>query len=156
RAVDVTDNRGSLAAGTQGETKDAFSCKELLSNIRHNQRIIKDNIFTTERGLDFYKYLLGRDFKTRIKNLGPRDHWIDVGAGQANAMFDLFVDSYLWNEPPLASLPYMTAITVTKPGVRPTRERMAFLSFRRFNFLVGKYLQDYKSGEIPKADLVTD
>jgi SAM-dependent methyltransferase len=148
--------RSSLAAGARGEAKKALSCKELLSNIKYNERIIKNNVFTTERGLGFYKYLLGRDFKARIKKLGPRDHWIDIGAGQANAMFDLFIDSYLWNEPQLASLPNMTAITVTKPGVRPTKERTAFLNFKKFNYLVGKYLHEYKSGEIPKADLVTD
>jgi SAM-dependent methyltransferase len=145
-----------LSAGAESEAKKALSCRELHANIKHNERVIKNNIFPTERGLGFYKYLLGRDFKAQVRKLGPRDHWIDVGAGEANAMFDLFIDSYLWNEPLLESLPNMTAITVTKPGVRPTRERTAFLNFRKFNYLVGKYLQDYKSHEIAKADLVTD
>ena len=61
----------------------AGSCKELLANLKHNERIIRNNVFTTERGLEFYKYLLGRDFKARVRKLGPRDHWIDVGAGEA-------------------------------------------------------------------------
>jgi SAM-dependent methyltransferase len=145
-----------LSAGSQSEAKNALSCKELLANIKHNERIIRKNVFTTERGLEFYKYLLGREFKARVRKLGPRHHWIDVGAGEANAMFDLFIGSYLWNEPPLEILPNMTAITVTEPRVRETKQRKAFLNFKKFNYLVGKYLQNYKTCEIPKADLVTD
>jgi SAM-dependent methyltransferase len=150
------DARDSLSAGNRGEAKEALSFKEFLANIKHNERIIRNNVFTTERGLEFYKYLLGRDFKARVRKLGPRDHWIDVGAGEANAMYDLFIASYLWDEPPLEMLPNMTAITVTEPRVPQTKQRKAFLSFRKFNYLVGKYLQNYKTREIAKADLVTD
>jgi SAM-dependent methyltransferase len=41
-------------------------------------------------------------------------------------------------------------------GTKLSIARKAFLTFRKCNYLVGRYLQNYKTREIPKADLVTD
>lgn len=136
---------------------DFPGCPELLEKgLKQNARTVEKSAFITGRGLYEYRQYLGRDFATVLKSLGSRSHWIDVGAGDAEAMHDLYSE-YRERKIPLSQLPFMTAVTKARSaefwqGIY----RRAVFRFDKFEYLVGKYIQEYSASQIAKADLVTD
>src|SRR5262249_40488739 len=46
--------------------------------------------YVTNRGLSDYKGLLTSDFCDRLSSLGSSDRWLDIGAGEGQAMLDYY------------------------------------------------------------------
>jgi SAM-dependent methyltransferase len=119
-------------------------------------KVIEENRFITFRNLDVYGTYLGPRFQAVLQTLGSQAHWIDVGAGDAYAMFDLY-KSFAADNKPLCSLPLMTAVTVAQNAETwESDERKTFLKFNKFQYLVGKYIENYKNKDLTQGDLVTD
>jgi hypothetical protein len=51
-----------------------------------NHQIVQDNAFLTTRDLQRYGNDLGPEFRKKISSLRKNDVWIDLGAGEANAL----------------------------------------------------------------------
>ncbi|WP_063205253.1 hypothetical protein [Bdellovibrio bacteriovorus] len=49
---------------------------------------VEKNKFATSRDLWEYKYMLHKDFSVSLSRLTPSQHWVDLGAGKANAQID--------------------------------------------------------------------
>ncbi|MNK06291.1 hypothetical protein D3C87_241850 [compost metagenome] len=86
--------------------KAAESCSVLFSkDSLHVSALVQKNKFVTSRDLSEYKSILHQDFADSLKKLGPTQHWIDLGAGKANAQIE-YLKSF---ESPLMA-PQATAV----------------------------------------------
>ncbi len=52
--------------------------------------IIESNFFQTRREFSHYVSTFPQSFSERLARLGPQDHWIDAGSGEAFALEDFF------------------------------------------------------------------
>lgn len=116
--------------------------------IASNEKTVRKSHFVTDRGLAEYRFFLGPGFFRRLKALGPQDHWMDIGAGSANAMNDYFH----YAQKGLLPMPRMTAVTIS---AAPIKRRSLFRS-RKFRYWAGRPFEEYPDRELGHADLLTD
>lgn len=109
------------------------------------KKVVEDNVFTTNRGLKEYLSYFGNEFESDIFNLSELMHWIDGGAGSANAQKD-----YLKTREN-KSIPYLTSITVKYP---PSEPKM--LHDGKFKVFADRYFEDIPVEELAPADIISD
>lgn len=105
---------------------------------------VLSNKFVTSRDLYEYRYQLHKDFSAKVDSLTSNQHWVDLGAGKANAQIDF--------------------LRGRDSGARPLATAVAYKLDRwfsppkfsgRLQIKEGAFeLQDTASW--PKADLITD
>lgn len=66
----------------------ALSCSNVFDDLWVATTRVEKNKFVTSRELWEYESSLHPDFKVRLKGLKSDQHWIDLGAGKANAQID--------------------------------------------------------------------
>jgi SAM-dependent methyltransferase len=106
------------------------------------------NAFTTDRTLLDYQRVLGLEFTSHLASLEPRQHWVDAGAGRAQAIRD-YLESPLF--PKKART---TAVAVVRPEDHGIEEAEA--RFRTFRYLAGAPIEDIAPRRIGAAHLITD
>lgn len=109
------------------------------------KKVVEDNVFTTDRGLKEYIQYFGPEFETDINSLRASMHWIDGGAGSANAQKDYLKTR--GNRP----IPYLTPITVKYPLAEPR-----ILRDGKFKVFADRYFEDIPLEELAPADLISD
>ena len=50
--------------------------------------------YTVDRSLSVYAEGLSSDFARTLANLGPKDRWLDIGAGRGQAILDYYTPDY--------------------------------------------------------------
>lgn len=64
-------------------------CSEVFTrNLWEITPRVEKNKFVTNRGFYEYKEILPADFALRVASLRPEQHWVDLGAGKANAQIE--------------------------------------------------------------------
>lgn len=152
-----------LSAFGMGEPHDYLApvgeaCARLLT-----ERVIKKDAFTANRTLLDYLAVLGPEFREILKRLKAGDHWIDGGAGKAQAAQD-FQRPYLdtgEQESHSSELPYVTAISYVDPAEGRLDPVYLDSVEGHFRGLFGRFFEDilYEeivTGEFKKAKLITD
>ncbi|MEN0058236.1 MAG: hypothetical protein AAGB31_05335 [Bdellovibrio sp.] len=78
-------------------------CNTALSELYiPTQRLLKNN-YVTSRGLAEYIRHLHPDFAKKLRSLGPNHHWVDLGAGKANAQIEFLKELSDLHLAPLAT-----------------------------------------------------
>ncbi len=57
-------------------------------SIYHSRGETRPEGYVVDRGLAAYVFALAPGFESAVKNLGPDDRWLDIGAGRGQAMID--------------------------------------------------------------------
>lgn len=118
-----------------------FVCISFLGDVRESDQL-SQNLFSTNKGINEYGlYLL--DLKEELVKLRPEDHWIDLGAGQAKALYDYYES--------LKGQAQTTAIVYVKPEKNYIEQLPS-----NSKYLSGRFFEDIPEGEIARADLITD
>lgn len=104
--------------------------------------------YIVNRDLNEYSsaYLLGDGFAAELKRLNSGQHWIDVGAGKAEAAID-----YLSAGGPAQ----VTALSV-EPYDTPRLKEALRRNRLRFRYLSGRVIEDYAMNELGHADIISD
>ena len=89
-----------------------------------------------------YARTLGRRFENKLRNMGPHQHWIDMGAGEANAIGDYLSSVFPQNQA------QVSALSVVRPGTAVQSDR--------FRYHEGRVLSEYTVTDLGQADLITD
>lgn len=136
------------------ETKagDLFSAPWLASRV-HSGRVLKtvaQNTFTIDRDLLAYQRLLGPVFMEYLSDLGPEQHWVDSGAGEALAIRD-----YLSAAEP-SEKARVTAVSVIRPPGPALAEIEGRFPPPQFRYLAGKPIEERAAADIGGTDLITD
>ena len=116
--------------------------------------------YTTNRGLSKYKGLLPSGFCDALGRLGSSDRWLDIGAGEGQAILDYYApeDAAAPAEKCRGSGPRARAVAISIEDRRTDawKQRAASLGDDRIRYLFGKRLRKYSPEELGKFQLITD
>jgi hypothetical protein len=115
-------------------------------------------VYTTDRGLSRYAELLPSGFCDALGRLGSSDRWLDVGAGQGEAILDYFLPEDVAAEKCRGSGPTARAVAISIEDRRTDdwKKQAARLGDDRMGYLFGKRLRQYSPEELGKFQLITD
>ena len=117
-------------------------------------------VYTTDRGLSRYSELLPSGFCDALGRLGSSDRWLDIGAGQAQAILDYYLpeDAAAPAEKCLGSGPRARAVAISIEDRRTDnwKQQAARLGDDRIRYLFGKRLRQYSPEELGKFQIITD
>lgn len=116
--------------------------------------------YTTDRGLSKYGELLPTGFCDALGRLGSSDRWLDIGAGEGQAILDYYL-------PEEAAAPAekcarsgakssAVAISIEDRRTDNWKQRAASLGDDRIRYLSGKRLRQYSPEELGKFQIITD
>ncbi len=89
-----------------GMAQGAGLCSQIFTSsvfVGVSESVLR-NKFVTSRDLHEYRYQLHKDFAAKVDSLTSNQHWVDLGAGKANAQIDFL------RERDASSRPLMTAV----------------------------------------------
>ena len=116
--------------------------------------------YTTNRGLSNYAEVLPTGFCDALGSLGSSDRWLDIGAGQGQAMLDYYAPHHdsapaekCGGAGPKAGA---VAISIEDRRTDKWKQQAASLGGDRIRYLSGKRLREYSPEELGKFQVVTD
>jgi SAM-dependent methyltransferase len=116
--------------------------------------------YTTDRGLSRYAERLPSGFCDALGRLGGSDRWLDIGAGQGQAILDYYLpeDAVAPAEKCRRSGPgaHAVAISIEDRRTDAWKQRAESLGDDRIRYLFGKRLRQYSPEELGKFQIITD
>jgi len=116
--------------------------------------------YVANRGLSDYAEVLPADFCDALGSLGSSDRWLDIGAGEGQAILDYYAprDDAASAEMCGGSGPKARAVAISIEDRRTEkwRQQAASLGDDRLRYLSGKRLSQYSSEELGKFQIITD
>ena len=115
-------------------------------------------VYTTNRGLSRYAELLPSGFCDTLGRLGSSDQWLDIGAGQGEAILDYYLPEDAAAERCRGSGPRGRAVAISIEDRRTDdwKQQTARLGDDRIRYLFGKRLRQYSPEELGKFQIITD
>ncbi|HEX2228010.1 MAG TPA: hypothetical protein VHM64_12795 [Candidatus Binatia bacterium] len=116
--------------------------------------------YTTNRGLGHYAELLPSGFCDALGRLGSSDRWLDIGAGQGQAILDYYAPQE--DAAPAAKCggsgakASAVAISIEDRRTEKWKQQAAILGDNRMRYLAGKRLRQYSPEELGKFQIITD
>ncbi len=115
--------------------------------------------YTVDRGLAKYSESLPSGFCDALASLSSSDRWLDIGAGQGQAVLDYYAENAAAaGEKCGGSGARARAVAISIEDRRTDRwkQREASLGEDRIRYLFGKRLRQYSPEELGKFQIVTD
>ncbi|HTM08741.1 MAG TPA: tetratricopeptide repeat protein [Verrucomicrobiae bacterium] len=116
--------------------------------------------YITNRGLSLYAELLPAGFCDALGALGRSDGWLDIGAGQAQAILDYYTVAGGAPSGKNCARPgpkaRAVAISIEDRRTDQWRQQAASVGGDRMRYLAGKRLRQYSDEELGKFRLITD
>ena len=115
--------------------------------------------YTTNRGLSNYTGVLPTGFCDALGKLGSSDRWLDIGAGEGQAILDYYApQDDAASEKCGGSGPKARAIAISIEDRRTDkwRDQTVSLGDDRIQYLSGKRLGQYSLEELGKFQIITD
>ena len=151
-----------LQAGRSQETVQPRINEEFLKQekIYRSRGADGRRIYTTDRGLSRYAELLPSGFCDALGRLGSSDRWLDIGAGQVEAILDYYLpeDAAAPAEKCRGSGARARAVAISIEDRRKDnwKQQAARLGDDRIRYLSGKRLRQYSPEELGKFQIITD
>lgn len=116
--------------------------------------------YTVDRSLVIYTQGLSFGFDSALANLGPTDRWLDIGAGEAQAILDYYTEDYdlaHW-EGRQRRGKKARAVAMSIEDLRTARWKKTAASLERnqIRYLLDKRLREYSAEELGQFQLITD
>jgi SAM-dependent methyltransferase len=116
--------------------------------------------YVTNRGLSDYAELLPTGFCDALSRLGSLDRWLDIGAGDGQAILDYYAPADDAASAETCARPggkaRAVAMSIEDRRTDKWRERTASLGTDRIRYLTGKSLRHYSVEELGKFQIITD
>ena len=116
--------------------------------------------YVIDRSLLSYTITLPAGFDRSLADLGPRDRWLDIGAGQGRAILDYYTPRYdsmhLEGRERRGTKARAVAISIEDRRTAQWHETAAKLEAGKIQYLHGKRLREYAPGELGRFQLITD
>ena len=115
--------------------------------------------YTTNRGLSSYAEVLPTGFCAALGSLGSSDRWLDIGAGEGQAVLDYYAaQDDAAPEKCGGSGPKARAVAISIEDRRTDKwkQQAASLGDDRLRYLSGKRLGQYSPEELGKFRIITD
>ncbi|MEK7875478.1 MAG: hypothetical protein AAB325_04775 [Pseudomonadota bacterium] len=116
--------------------------------------------YTVDRSLSVYAEGLCTEFDRTLANLGPKDRWLDIGAGKGYAILDYYTPGYDLTHPEgrerRGKKARAVAISIEDRRTPLWRENAASLGGNQIQYLFNRRLQEYSSEDLGEFRLITD
>jgi SAM-dependent methyltransferase len=116
--------------------------------------------YVTNRGLSDYAELLPSDFCDALGRLGSSDRWLDIGAGEGQAILDYY--AFDGDAAPAAkcarsfSRARAIAMSIEDRRTDKWRQQVVIFGDDYLRYLTGKRLRNYSGEELGKFQIITD
>ena len=113
--------------------------------------------YTVDRGLKLYAHGLSADFDRALASLGPRDRWLDIGAGEGRAMLDYFHPAYDIAHPEhRGAKAQAVAMSIENRTTPQWLQTAAKVGPEKMRYLADKRLLEYSPEELGRFQVITD
>jgi hypothetical protein len=116
--------------------------------------------YVVDRSLISYEASLPAGFDRSLEELGPGDRWLDIGAGEGNAVLDYYTSRYglLHPDAPDEYHKKARAVAISIEDRRTPRwnEIASRLEPDQIRYLAGRRMREYSPQELGRFRLVTD
>ncbi len=111
------------------------------------------------RSLLSYAFTLSPEFRHSLAKLGAQDRWLDIGAGEGQAVLDYGTSKYdliLQGSNEGGGKARAVAMSIEDRRTPRWQEAVESLGEKRIEYLFGKRLREYSPEELGRFDLITD
>ena len=143
----LTTSAAVYAQPADARTGEEFSKQERIYRSSGEQTL---QGYTIDRGLSVYEQGLSSTFRNSLDELGPRNRWLDIGAGEGQAVLD-----YYKAERP-AQKAQAVAMSIEDRRTPFWVETAARLAPGQIRYVVDKRLREYSIEELGRFELITD
>lgn len=116
--------------------------------------------YVIDRSLLAYTFTLSSEFDRSLANLGPADRWLDIGAGEGQAILDYYAPRFDSMHPEgrarRGKKARAVAISIEDRRTPRWHKTSASLEGDQIRYLSGKRLREYSSEELGRFQLITD
>jgi hypothetical protein len=116
--------------------------------------------YVIDRSLSNYAEVLPSGFDRALAGLGPGDRWLDIGAGQGQAILDYYAPDFDLAYPEGRVRPggkaRAVALSIEDRRTAVWRQRTASLLPDQVQYLFNKRLREYSGEELGKFQVITD
>ncbi|HXV78600.1 MAG TPA: class I SAM-dependent methyltransferase [Candidatus Binatia bacterium] len=116
--------------------------------------------YVTNRGLSAYAEVLPSGFCAALGSLGSSDRWLDIGAGQGQAILDYYGSEQNAGQAQecagSGAKARTVAISIEDRRTDKWKQQAASLGDDRVRYLTGKRLRQYSREELGKFQIITD
>ena len=116
--------------------------------------------YTIDRSLSDYTQLLPSEFDRALANCGPNDRWLDIGAGEGQAILDYYTPGYdlthMEGRERRGKKAKAVAITIEDRRTPLWHETAASLEANQIQYLLNRRLREYSSDELGQFQVITD
>ena len=116
--------------------------------------------YSVDRSLADYARGLTASFSRTLANLGPKDRWLDIGAGAGHAMLDYHTSNYDQMHPEGAeqrgAKAQAVAVSIEDRRTARWQQETANLGANKVRYLFSKRLQEYSTEELGQFQVITD
>lgn len=112
--------------------------------------------YVIDRGLSGYAESLPTGFCDELANLNSSDRWLDIGAGEGQAILDYYASVNTQKCARAGDKARAVALSIEDRRTDKWRQQAASLEDGRISYLFGKRLSQYSLGELGKFKLITD
>lgn len=116
--------------------------------------------YTIERSLDDYTRGLPSAFDFALSNLGPKDRWLDIGAGRGQAILDYHTLDYDLARPlgleRRGSKARAVAVSIEDRRTERWEQDAARLEQGKIQYFFSKRLEEYALSDLGKFQVITD
>lgn len=150
----------ALAVSTSYAADAAPSFRDEVSKQAeiYNSRKVPEG-YVVGRSLFSYAFTLSPEFRHSLAALDSHDRWLDIGAGEGNAVLDYVSSSYdviLEGAKPGAGKAQVVAMSIEDRRTSRWHEAAAALGDKQLAYLFGKRLREYSAEELGRFTLITD
>jgi hypothetical protein len=116
--------------------------------------------YVIDRSLLSYTFTLSPEFRLALASLGPQDRWLDIGAGQGQAVLDYYADRYDAMNPEgrerRGSKAGAVAMSIEDRRTPLWEKTAAGLAPGKIRYLAGRRLREYSPQELGRFQLISD
>jgi hypothetical protein len=116
--------------------------------------------YVVTRGLTDYADVLPSEFSRQLANLGPGDRWLDIGAGEGQAILDYYTPEYdlAHAKGPERRGRKARAVAMSIEDRRTPlwRQKASDLEANQIQYLFDKPLRGYSREELGRFQIITD
>jgi hypothetical protein len=116
--------------------------------------------YVIDRALLSYTHTLSSEFDRSLANLGPKDRWLDIGAGQGLAILDYYTPRYdamhLQGLEQRGKKAQAVAMSIEDRRTIHWHQTAASLEAKQIQYLFDRRLREYSLEELGQFQLITD
>jgi hypothetical protein len=116
--------------------------------------------YVVDRSLLAYASILSPEFDRSLANLGPKDRWLDIGAGEGRAILDYYAPRYdsmhLEGRERRGKKAQAVAMSIEDRRTSRWHKTAASLEANQIQYLFNRRLREYSLEELGQFQLISD